>query len=307
MVIVCGAAIDKDFVPSGGRRLGFDRWQEFAHSMLRNILVYPTFRSMEKSLMEHKEAVDLIRLKFLGNFDEYIPASGKENLANFLSALGVLSPRPDGLAYKMSSPMIDMLICQRVIPTLYPIVPLTRIPRRSEGGPLDLYAILKTVLKIFDRNLIERAAVSSYKIATVKVDGHTKAMVPRESIYYSELFRVLSNWFQREKLQVTGQWHHVVDNNHRYSDIIIEGRTSRIVLELLATGAPGSVNEHITRAKDYRNNLGATEAWVIHFTREDNYFDHPRWQSDQLLWENINVLHIWHNLDFTEVKMMTVL
>ena len=62
---------------------------------------------------------------------------------------------------------------------------------------------------------------------------------------------------------------------------------------------------HITRAKDSKNNLGATEAWVIHFTREDNYLDHPRWQSDQLLWENINVVHIWHNLDFTEVKVMT--
>ena len=210
MVNVCGAAIDNDFVPSEGRTLGFDRWQGFAHSMLRNVLAYPTFHRMENSLMGQKEAVDFLRLNFLGNFDKYIGPSGKQNLANFLSALGVLSPSPDGLEYRIPSPMIDLLIRQRVIPALYPMVPLTRIPKRYEGGPLDLYAILKMVLKIFDGNLIERAAGSAYKTATVKVGGHTKVKVPRESIYDSELFRILSNWLKQERFKVIGQWHHVV-------------------------------------------------------------------------------------------------
>jgi len=262
---------------------------------------------MVNTLMEQQEAVDLLRLKFLGEFDQYIGVDGKENLANFLSALGVLSPELGGSKYRMSSPMIDLLIRQRVIPALYPIVPSTPIPKRYAGGPIDIYAILKVVLEIFDGSLIKRAAETSYKTATVKVGGRTKVKVPRESIYDSELFRTLSNWFKQQLggVEVTGQWHHVVSNSHRYSDILVDDGGTRFVLELLATGAPGTVNEHITRAKDYKNNLNATEAWVIHFTCEDDYFQHPQWQSNKVLRENINVVHIWHNPDFTEVKMMS--
>ena len=42
---------------------------------------------------------------------------------------------------------------------------------------------------------------------------------------------------------------------------------------------------------------------MIHFTCEDQYLEHPYWPDDDILKENVYMIHIWHNKDFTEVKM----
>ena len=73
--------------------------------------------------------------------------------------------------------------------------------------------------------------------------------------------------------------------------------------ELLATGDKSFIKEHIGNVKVYKDNMGAEEAWVIHFTCEDDYLGHPQWQSDELLDDNINVVHIRHDEEFTNVTM----
>jgi hypothetical protein len=47
--------------------------------------------------------------------------------------------------------------------------------------------------------------------------------------------------------------------------------------------------------------LSATEAWIVHFTCEDNF--HPIWQSGANLDNGINMVHFSHNPDFTRVWM----
>ena len=75
------------------------------------------------------------------------------------------------------------------------------------------------------------------------------------------------------------------------------------VFELLATGDKSFIKEHIERAGWYKKTISAKEVWVIHFTREDDYLGHPQWQSDALLDDNINVVHIRHDREFTNVTM----
>jgi hypothetical protein len=44
--------------------------------------------------------------------------------------------------------------------------------------------------------------------------------------------------------------------------------------------------------------LSADEAWVVHFTCEDDFY--PFWQSDT---DGVNVVHFSHDLNFTRVLM----
>ncbi|KAF8639261.1 hypothetical protein AX16_010333 [Volvariella volvacea WC 439] len=265
LVNVCGAAIQNDLLPLKDRTLNLARWQNFIPSLLGNVLEYSTFERMVKSLKRQKDAVDCLRSRFLGHFNEFVSVlPGGQPLAEFLAALGVLSPKQrDRSQFKMTSPIVDSLIRQRIIPIIYPIA----------------------------------------LMAKVKVDGYKNRRVPRESVYDSELMRILSSWLKQESCSVTGQWHHVDGSSHRYSDIVINEGLSKIVLEFLATGDSGFIKEYIERTRKYKANLGAEEAWVIHFTCEDNYLEHPCWQSDELLDGGIYMAHIWHNLDFTEVRM----
>ncbi len=57
------------------------------------------------------------------------------------------------------------------------------------------------------------------------------------------------------------------------------------------------VNSHIEKIVECKTLLNADEAWVVHFTREDDYF--PVWQ-----YEYIRVVHFEHDLEFTEVLMI---
>jgi hypothetical protein len=65
-----------------------------------------------------------------------------------------------------------------------------------------------------------------------------------------------------------------------------------IVLELLVTGEREDVEVHIDRTPSYKDLLDADEAWVIHFTCEDDYPNHPIWQSDKQLRMGVNVVHL---------------
>jgi len=214
----------------------------------------------------------------------------------------------DATSFRVSSPLIDSIIRQLVIPILYPSCPSTPSPTKFEGGSLDVLETLKIVLQFFDQELIKWASRRSYKISKVYVNGHRNVKVPRESVYDTELMRILTNWLaNQEKYQITGQWHlHELDSA-RYSDIVIKkSGDPTVVLELLATGDKSFIKSHIDKTTVYKNLLSAQEAWIVHFTREDNYLQTPEnvhWQSDELLNKGIYMVHFWHNQDFTEVWM----
>ncbi|KAF9945544.1 hypothetical protein BGZ65_010619 [Modicella reniformis] len=54
-----------------------------------------------------------------------------------------------------------------------------------------------------------------------------------------------------------------------------------IVSELMATETKQQIQKHVDRTVAYKQSIEADEAWVIHFTREDDYLRKtPYWPSD---------------------------
>lgn len=86
---------------------------------------------------------------------------------------------------------------------------------------------MKEAVRFFDKDLVRRAHSRSYRNSMWPVDGLRNACVPRESVYDTELMRILTNWLAVECYIVTGQWR-LVDKTttgrpkHGYSDIVIK-------------------------------------------------------------------------------------
>ncbi|KAF9986696.1 hypothetical protein BGZ65_006581 [Modicella reniformis] len=251
------------------------------------------------------DAVDLLRSHFVGHLNEVsIPDEKERKLADFLTAEGVLSTMGD--SYRMASTYIDSFVRRYIIPAKYPHYPSSLAPRIYPNGPLDVLDILQLTISSFDKNLIRRAPRQSYKNSgQIEVGGNSKVDIPRESVYDTELSRILTSWLSKEeRYEITCQCHLRELDNHKYSDIVIRKKDKpTIVLELLATGDQSTVRNHIKRTDNYRRLLEANEAWVVHFTCEDNYLQHPYWQSDAELDEGINMVHFWHDLCFENVRM----
>jgi hypothetical protein len=72
---------------------------------------------------------------------------------------------------------------------------------------------------------------------------------------------------------VTGQWHlRNPSEKHKFSAIILKQDDSTIVLELVATGNRAFIQSHIEKTSEYMSLLSADEAWVVHFTCEDDLY-----------------------------------
>ncbi len=215
--------------------------------------------------------------------------------ADSLTSEGVLvKPKPAIACYRMASPLVDELIRNQLIPTNAP----SSLPLQGATGDVDVLRVLIESLKFFDKALILSASSFSYKTPKVKIPTSHGRHVPRESVYDTELMRVLANWLRKYDWSVNSQWH-LEDKRHKYSDIVLEKGSQRIVLELLATEEPSSVESHIRKTPEYAALLSANEAWVVRFTRQEDY--HHIWQSDTA--QSVNVVHFAHNPEFTNVVM----
>lgn len=307
MVNVCGNAIDGNLLPLENQTLDFTQWRYFVPQLFTKVSLYATFESMVTFVKQERMAVDFLRQRLLGHLDNFVLVGLTQmHLARSMAALGVLTPDGDGWRFKMSSPMIDSLIRREVIPAVFPSAPKGPPPVKPGTDTLDCLVMLREATKLFSKDLIDGASIKSFKMAKGLVDGSRQRNVPRESVYDSELMRILSTWLPtQDSYMITGQWHTKADTTGkpRYCDIVIEKNKFKVVLELIASEDAAKMDGHIDRAKEYKDILRATEAWVIHFTREDHYLDHPHWQSDDMVRENIHVVHVHHNRKFTNVRM----
>lgn len=228
-------------------------------------------------------------------------SKAEEDLANFLTSEGVLlKPVPGEACYRTASALVDGLIRNKLIPLKFPNAPLSALPLQNNESAIHVLNILIESLKFFDKNLICQAFSRSYKTSKVKIRGLPYGHVPRESVYDTELMRIFSNWLQvKHGWTVTSQWH-LRDHHLTYSNIVIKKEDNpTIVFELLATGEPSFVESHIHKTHEYKALLSANEAWVVHFTCQEDYC--PIWQSNEHLLDGINVVHFAHNLEFTKV------
>ena len=305
MVCLCGRAISDNLriLLRDTKTLTSQSWQNFAGTLYDHMFAYNTFYAMYRSLLQPNalEALFLLQSRFAGFLDDVQQYNKEEaEYADFLTAEGVLArPSPLEPTYRMSSAFVDGFIRTHVLPAKFRNCPSQAPP--CDTKTMHVLEILTEALKYFDKDLIRLAANCSYKTPGRKIPGLNQ--VPRESVYDTELMRILMNWVHhRNEWTVTGQWHQEIDQNrHKYSDIVLKNKDMVIVLELLATGDPGFVSSRITKTPEYMSLLSAKEGWVVHFTCEQGYS--PIWQSDAELQNGVNVVHFSHDPDFTRVGM----
>jgi hypothetical protein len=287
-----------------------------AETLYYRITEYKTFDDMLKNINKEEGALDLLRINFLGSMEPVRLSNPQEQeLAGFLVGLGVLTIVEDGSnIYRMSSPYTDMIIRFRNLPEFDLLAPGDVPPQIN--SKLDIPFLLKTALAFFNKDIICLAPNRSFKTAEVTVRGSRNITVPRESVYENELNRVLMNWLTKFSYDVTCQWHtrQITKNDevtHQYCDIVILSRNRSnqpvVVFELLATGTRSALEEHFTRTLEYRNNFtgfpAGVEIWVINFTCADDAISNPYWPSNVQQSCGLNVMHIWHDANFMEIKM----
>ncbi len=250
MVCLCGRTIFKNMhklICRDSRTISHNLWQRFpAERLYSAISGHNTFDSMIESLSrpEACSPVNLLRSRFAGFLGDVTLTDEKAKKdADTLTSEGVLiKPDPDIACYRMASPLVDALIRNKLIPTIFPNAPSLYVLRIEND--VDFLDILIESLKFFDKYLILMASVVSYKRPKVKVRGSDG--VPRESVYDTELMRILADWLRKYEWTVHCQWHLEDDSKRdKYSDIVLKKGSRTIVLELLATGEPSSVRSHI--------------------------------------------------------------
>ncbi len=251
--------------------ISYYRWQRFpAERLYDEILLCDAFHSMIRSLScalaEASSSVDLLRSRFAGFLGDVTLTDGKlkEDADNLTSEGVLLRPDPVKACYRMSSPLVDGLIRNQLIPARFPNAPLSPLPLQRTGD-VDILGILVGSVRFFDKAHILYASFLSYK--TPKVEIRDPGDVPRESVYNTELTRILANWLRKYGWSVNCQWHLEDDLKRQYSDIVLKKDCLTVVLVLLATGEPSSVESHIWKAPEYAALFSANEAWVVHFTR----------------------------------------
>jgi len=186
-------------------------WRAYpAHFLYESILRYNTFGSMFDTLENLKAdpAITLLRRHFLGYLGDVCVTDDEKPTPDLLTSEGVLlKTDPDQLYYRMSSPLVDGLIRTKLLRALYPLTPPGVLPRRHDDS-LDIVRIVEKAVTLFDRQHMADASQTSFKSSgTLTVHGRKKCQVPRESVYDTELMRVLSNWLTLFGWKVTSQWH----------------------------------------------------------------------------------------------------
>jgi hypothetical protein len=122
----------------------------------------------------------------------------------------------------MASDFVDGLVRRYLIPEKFPNAPST-LPPVTSGGQLSVLGVLTESLKFFDKDLIRLAAARSYKQSKVNVGSLRAVRIPRESVYETELIKVLTNWLSKQEVYViNSQWHLRTDQSkNKYCDVVI--------------------------------------------------------------------------------------
>ncbi|RGB24690.1 hypothetical protein C1646_803779 [Rhizophagus diaphanus] len=159
-----------------------------------------------------KPAIDLLRTRFLGFFDNVRIFSDESEKLEFLVAEGVLIEGKNYLSeFKLLSAFVDGLIQRQVIPNVYKSSPESAVPQKDDDESLDILNILQTAIQFFNKDIISNADFIASNLYT---GSQEKMCVPRESVYSTELNRILVNWLiKKSGYEVTGR--HLVK---RYGD-----------------------------------------------------------------------------------------
>ncbi|PBK78642.1 hypothetical protein ARMSODRAFT_947604 [Armillaria solidipes] len=225
-----------------------------------------------------------LRFHFLGNLDPVrIPRAGV-NLADFLTNEGVLIQSGRFQAeYRMASAFADGFLRKTLLPTRYSIHPEDAPP--VVDNKLVVFDAIKQATRCFDWGLLGEEA-------------------PRRGLYDTELARIFMNWTNAsEDWSATSDWYTGTVGLHSYITIK-KGTTAAehtIVIAVLGTEDVASARLRVLGLAEYKELMGADEAWLVQYTRKDLY--EQIWQSSDPLEKGVNVVYFQHNTTFTRAMM----
>ncbi len=291
----CGKEMDETLL-KGKSTISYEEWVQFATLRLdHRMRVWPTMQKMVNELAlpedtlasaKEKERIPLVIEARKQLCSVYMATNqpvecGSEvdtRYARYLAAEGALVPVDGGVAFKMRAPLIRSLLIQKILPLVRHPRPTEPVPL-DESGMLNVDKVVEMAVQYFnpdvvcDLRLLKRS--SGPRLADV--------YAPQEDVYQTELLSVFKSWFGRGTL-VLSQPIAVLERQQnrgrpRHSDILIEHRGKRVLLELVAHTGFAGVQEHVERAERDAKVLGAGQVWVLHFTTGD--FG-QEWPSEKL-------------------------
>lgn len=295
------------------RDKSYESWKRFSvNQLLVEVLRWPTMTKMTQTLSEKTEIAIQAR-RVLQNFLHSYPQSicistSSENddfkYAKYLAAEGALIY--SGLnSFRVPNMLVMNILLHHVIVVDYrhriPIVP---VPRKAKAidEPLDIAQLIQNAIEYFDWESITK--YGSFK--TLNIASLSKALVPREICYHTELFIILRQWLSEQNFIVT--FEHALPERKR-ADLVIKDKTldHYYVLELVANDTVTQVQQHFQQALEYKAILKAQEAWVIHFTvlsHSPSIYEYP-WPTPQQEENGLKVVHIWHtNIDQQQSQVL---
>ncbi|KAK0196667.1 hypothetical protein F5146DRAFT_1217698 [Armillaria mellea] len=238
----------------------------------------PAYNRMLQMLQSADEStIFYLRFYFLGNMDPvYIPFE-ERILIEFLTAEGILvRPVITRFEYRTASAFVDGFLRQALFSTRYPIHPDDALP--VVDNKLVVFDAIKEATRCFDWNLVS-------------------VTPPRQGLYDTELGRIFTNWTNAsEGWSTTNDWYSGTVGLQSY--ITIKKGTAAaehtIVIAVLETKDAASARLRVLGLAEYKALMGADEAWVVQYSREEDNYEQV-WQSSNPLEKGVNVVYFEHD------------
>jgi len=190
-----------------------------------------------------------------------------------LSAEGAIISPEVGI-FVISSPLIRLLILQKVLPVDRRKFPVEPIPRTLPSNFLDIKAIIFKALHYFNPEHIRTAYQISYK----KNRGSVLARdvpVPSESVYHFEMYSILAQWFPNYIfIHPEVNVYHNPENRSQArvrDDILITEGTTKYLIEFEASEGKAEIRSHAQEMQTHRKVIGANQACLLYFAPENNF------------------------------------
>ncbi|KAK0239656.1 hypothetical protein EDD85DRAFT_935094 [Armillaria nabsnona] len=165
--------------------------------------------------------------------------------------------------YRMASAFVDGFLCTKLLSAKYPIRPRDAPPVVDKK--LVVLDAVKEAMCHFERDLLQD-----------DIPRHVYCRVGKIPLNLDDyIWSVINDWYSN------------TIGMHSY--ITIKKGRPAVVIAVLATEDADSVHLRVLGLTEYKELLGADEAWLVHLTREDDY--EPVWQSSDSLEKGVNVVH----------------
>ncbi|KAK0463691.1 uncharacterized protein EV420DRAFT_1103486 [Desarmillaria tabescens] len=293
-VCLCGQFI-RDRLPvlldDQTRHVSFTAWKRCTvEELYQWIGLNPAYKRMlqafpsENPDSEGSRSILFLSYRFFGSLDPVRILPDELYFSESLMAKGVLTGTQPN--YRIASAFVDSFVRKTLL--------TARFPKRPDDAPpvidgkIDALDAIKKATRRFDWGLLY----------------HSDGAPLRQGLYDTELARILMNWMNTsEGWSATSDWHSGTIGMHSY--IIIKKGTPpaehTIVIAVLATRDAAFAHLRLLGLIEYKELMGADEAWLVQYSREDDF--RKIWRSYDPLEKGVNVIYFQHGVYFPRNKM----